>query len=151
MQLRHFPSPIDQLLGRPIFYLAYRDQAPARLPVFLKFIYSHAAPEDVPRIMQYLSQLWNTILSSGTHLEQRLNDIAQLEWIFYRTNPFGRGAATTGRVLSLLLQKHIANTHAGFQIEQHFDRYDQLALDLDFSDYLTIRWKRTPLHLSGSP
>jgi len=61
----------------------------------------HAHASEVPLIRRELERLWENALSGN------VESLYQFEWLWYRTNPFGRAGATTGSVLSILIQKHL--------------------------------------------
>jgi hypothetical protein len=102
------------------------------------FVVVHTSSADVPTIMSGIEVRWMQALNSRKNISGRLRAIAEMEWIYYWTNPFGRGGALTRRVLSLALQKAISEKN-NFQVEDAFDYYDQHALTMQFSDYVEFR------------
>ncbi|KAK6212797.1 hypothetical protein LQW54_004886 [Pestalotiopsis sp. IQ-011] len=100
----------------------------------------HARSRDIPSVIRpRLTQLWNATLDRCNTYYERLSSLAEFEWLWYWTNPFVRGGATTGGVLSAFLQRALRNEGLKVHVHGHFVMQDLYALSSDWSFYVLER------------
>jgi hypothetical protein len=87
----------------------------------------HAHASEVPAIRRELERLWQASFMS-------ISDLFRFEWLWYRANPFGRAGASTGAVLSILLQKCLS-----YPYPKRYEKYDLEALSLPVEEYIRRR------------
>jgi hypothetical protein len=99
-------------------------------------VIGHAVNVEVPGIMQHLASLWNGALQAGTNRE-KLRYVAEFEWWFIAADIPGRGAASIGDALSLVLQ-----ARAGLALRKQFQQIDIEVLSRSLPDYVEWRLKK---------
>lgn len=87
----------------------------------------HAHASEVPEIRKELERLWQASFTS-------VADLIRFEWLWYRTNPFGRAGASTGAVLSILLRKCLS-----YPYPKRYEKHDLEALSLPIEAYVAHR------------
>jgi len=138
VRVRNFKSPLDVYFSQTYFFAAKKLG-------FMKFLdryyFVHASSEHVPMIIEKeLEPRWERILNAELSMKDRVQALAEFEWLYYWTNPFGRSGAFTGKILSILLQIEMGqNSTTLFQMDSNFHRYDQIALMTDLDDYRLLR------------
>ncbi|TGJ82211.1 hypothetical protein E0Z10_g6547 [Xylaria hypoxylon] len=104
------------------------------------FFLCHAESHDIPNIVRpQLATLWNATLDRLRPYTERLRCLAEFEWLWYWTNPFVRGGATTGGVLSVFLQRSLLSEGWHINIPDHFRMQDLYALSSDWRFYVCER------------
>jgi len=89
---------------------------------------------DIPRIKKHMEYLWDKTLSSKTERAEKAKAIAEFEWFYFQSNPWGRAAASIGDILSLSLQNE-----TGLTIRKEFVHLDFDALTLGKDEYVDWR------------
>ncbi|KAI1180572.1 hypothetical protein F4777DRAFT_597385 [Nemania sp. FL0916] len=104
------------------------------------FFLCHARSHDIRRVIRpRLAKLWNATLNRHKSYSERLRCLAEFEWLWYWTNPFVRGGATTGGLLSAFLQRSLRNEGLKIRIPEHFVMQDLYALSCDWVFYVRER------------
>ncbi|KAK6064863.1 hypothetical protein SCUP234_12831 [Seiridium cupressi] len=104
------------------------------------FFLCHARSRDIPDVIRpRLAELWRATLDRCRPYSKRLHSLAEFEWLWYWTNPFVRGGATTGGLLSAFLQRSLRNEGLKISIPDHFVPQDLYALTSDWVSYVRQR------------
>jgi hypothetical protein len=104
------------------------------------FFLCHAKSHDIRDVIRpRLAQLWRTTLNRCESRKKRLQCLAEFEWLWYWTNPFVRGGATTGGLLSAFLQRSLRNEGVEIRMRHHFEMQDLYALSTDWRSYVSER------------
>lgn len=100
----------------------------------------HAKSSDIPRFIRpRLTKLWNATLNKSRSAGRRLRSLAEFEWLWYWTNPFVRGGATTGSLLSAFMQKALHDEGVPIRMRRRFVMQDLYALTTDCRSYVRER------------
>ncbi|CEJ87427.1 hypothetical protein VHEMI04412 [[Torrubiella] hemipterigena] len=100
----------------------------------------HAKSSNIPRIIRpRLTKLWNATLRRSRSVGRRLRSLAEFEWLWYWTNPFVRGGATTGSLLSAFMQRALYEEGVPIRLRNRFVMQDLYALTTDCRSYVTER------------
>jgi hypothetical protein len=104
------------------------------------FFLCHTESRDIAaRVRPRLATLWNGTLDRLRPYSERLSCLAEFEWLWYWTNPFVRGGATTGGVLSAFLQRSLLNEGLHVNVHRHFVMQDLYALSTGWRFYVHER------------
>ncbi|KAI1810239.1 hypothetical protein GGS20DRAFT_568398 [Poronia punctata] len=104
------------------------------------FFLCHTKSCDIRDIVRpRLTALWNATLNRDRQYTERLESLAEFEWLWYWTNPFVRGGATTGGVLSVFLQRSLLHEGLHINIPDHFVMQDLYALSSEWRFYVRER------------
>lgn len=114
------------------------------LMVFLdkkeNFFLCHAQSSDIPTVIRpRLTELWNATLDRSRGTGVRLHSLAEFEWLWYWTNPFVRGGATTGSLLSAFLRRSMHQEGMEIRMRYTFVMQDLYALTTDCKSYMRER------------
>lgn len=104
------------------------------------FFLCHAQSSDIPKVIRpRLTKLWNATLDRSRTTHKRLRSLAEFEWLWYWTNPFVRGGATTGSLLSAFLRKSLEEEGVAIRARYPFVMQDLWALTTDCPSYIRER------------
>jgi hypothetical protein len=104
------------------------------------FFLCHTKSRDIPAIVRpRLATLWNATLDRLQPYAERLRCLAEFEWLWYWTNPFVRGGASAGGVLSVFLQRSLLSEGLHINVPDHFVMQDLYALSSDWRLYVCER------------
>lgn len=104
------------------------------------FFLCHAQSSDIPTVIRpRLTRLWNATLDRSRTTRKRLRSLAEFEWLWYWTNPFVRGGATTGSLLSAFMRKSLEKEGVAIRARYPFVMQDLWALTTDCRSYINER------------
>ncbi|KAH8812817.1 hypothetical protein F5884DRAFT_786473 [Xylogone sp. PMI_703] len=104
------------------------------------FFVCHARSHDIRDVIRpRLAELWGATLNRCKSHRERLHCLAEFEWLWYWTNPFVRGGATTGGLLSAFLQKSLRNEGVKMSVPSRFAMQDLYVLSSDSGSYVRER------------
>ncbi len=106
------------------------------------YVLSHAKNVEVPKILKCLNSLWKKVLDGKISKEKRVQALAEFEWLWFFTNPYGRGGAAIGNLLSIILQKKIASDGVEIRTQNKFINQDLEAFTKQEKEYISIRKKQ---------
>ncbi|KAI3325329.1 hypothetical protein HD806DRAFT_492665 [Xylariaceae sp. AK1471] len=104
------------------------------------FFLCHAKSREIRDVIRpRLAELWRATLHRGKSHSERLHCLAEFEWLWYWTNPFVRGGATTGSLLSAFLQRSLRDEGLKIRIRDYFVPQDLYVLSIDWRSYVRER------------
>lgn len=105
------------------------------------FYLEHAPDLRVPELMTVLSRLWDRSLDIRLSESERLLAFCEFEWLWFWTNPFGRGGASIGATMALLWEVDRTLKTGQFVIRRKFYHQDLEALSRTLPEYIEWRMK----------
>lgn len=99
----------------------------------------HAAGKDIPDILNRLELLWKNVFHSNLNNSSKLKNLAEFEWLWFWTNPYGRSGALVGDILSILLQEELQSQGIMIKMRKTFEFKDLDALSMNLDDYIKFR------------
>lgn len=111
------------------------------------YVLSHAKNKEVPRILKRLTFLWKKTLNKKNSEEKRIKALAEFEWVWFFANPYGRGGASVGNLLSILLRKKLTFEGVEIKHSKEFVNQDLEAFTQQKEDYISKRMKELVRHI----
>lgn len=103
------------------------------------YYFQHVQAKDIPKFLQEAVQLWNRAQDWSLTTNDRVEALARFEWLWYWMNPYGRSAALTGDVASLVVQHRMVLAGDKILVREEYQPQNLEALVRDEQDYVTNR------------
>jgi hypothetical protein len=103
------------------------------------YFIKHADDVDIPLIRKRLNSLWQDSFEQNNSPQKRMKSLAEFEWLWFWTNPFGRSGALLGDALSLIMQKKFIEDGLPISIRTDYEMPDLQALSMPLDQYKKLR------------
>jgi hypothetical protein len=142
-------GPHELLKKMPVFEHSYRPRFEARDggSFFFRwmrfsnrvYLFEHPRSKWIHMLKNEAQAWWNMARDTKLTAIERYRALASFEWLWTIANPFMRAGATTGDVLSFLVQKEMRDQGMNVHIRQYFYAQDCEALILPYEEYVAKR------------
>jgi hypothetical protein len=104
-----------------------------------EYYFQHLQAKDLPVFIPEVERLWKQSQNWNLTTLQRVEALARFEWLWYWMNPYGRSAALTGDVASLIVQNRMVRAGDRILMREEYESQDLEAFIHDEEDYVKNR------------